>query len=58
MEYLTRWRMLLAGHRMANTSESISEIAQSLGDESVSAFTKPFKKIVGSLPREYSRSQN
>jgi transcriptional regulator GlxA family with amidase domain len=26
MEYLTRWRMLLAGDRMANTSDSISEI--------------------------------
>jgi len=29
MEYLTRWRMLLAGDRIANTSDSISEIAQS-----------------------------
>ena len=53
MEYLTRWRMLLAGHRMANTSESISEIAQSLGYESASAFTKAFKKIMGCSPRQY-----
>ena len=40
MEYLTRWRMLLAGDRIANTSDSISEIAQSLGYQSASAFTK------------------
>lgn len=58
MEYLTRWRMLLAGDRMANTSDSVSEIAQSLGYESGSAFTKAFKKIMGCSPREYSRSQN
>jgi AraC-like DNA-binding protein len=49
MEYLTRWRMLLAGDRMANTGDSISEIAQSLGYESASAFTKAFKKIMGCL---------
>lgn len=58
MEYLTRWRMLLAGDRMTNTSDSISEIAQSLGYESASAFTKTFKKIMGCSPRQYSRGQN
>jgi AraC-like DNA-binding protein len=31
IEHLTRWRMLLAGDRMANTSDSIFEIAQFLG---------------------------
>jgi AraC-like DNA-binding protein len=57
MQYLMRWRMLLAGDRMANTSDSISEIARSLGYESASAFTKAFKKIIGCSPRQYSRSQ-
>jgi hypothetical protein len=37
----------IAGDRMANTSDSISEIAQSLGYESASAFTKAFKKVMG-----------
>lgn len=58
MEYLTRWRMLLAGDRIANTSDSISEIAQSLGYESASAFAKAFKKIMGCSPRQYSRGQS
>lgn len=58
MEYLTRWRMLLAGDRMANTSDSISEIAQSLGYESASAFTKAFKRIMGCSPRQYRRGEN
>ena len=55
MEYLTRWRMLLAGNRMANTSDSISEIARSLGYESASAFTKAFKKTMGCSPLQYNR---
>ena len=58
MEYLTRWRMLLAGDRLPNTRDSISEIAQSLGYESASAFTKAFKKIMGCSPRQYSHGQN
>lgn len=58
IEYLTRWRMLLAGDRIANTSDSISEIAKSLGYESASAFTKAFKKIMGCSPRQYNRGQN
>jgi hypothetical protein len=43
---------------MTNTSDSISEIARSLGYESASAFTKVFKKIIGCSPRQYSRGQN
>ena len=39
MEYLTRWRMLLAGDRLANSSDPISVIAPSLGYESDSAFS-------------------
>jgi AraC-like DNA-binding protein len=58
MEYLTRWRMLLAGDKMSNTSDSISQIAQSLGYESASAFTKAFKKTMGCSPRQYSRGRN
>jgi AraC-like DNA-binding protein len=55
MEYLTRWRMLLAGDRMADTSDSISQIAESLGYESASAFTSAFRKIMGNSPRHYRR---
>ena len=40
MEYLTRWRMLLAGDRLKNSGDSISVIASSLGYESETAFGK------------------
>ena len=55
MEYLTRWRMLLAGDRLANSSEPLSAIAVSLGYESDSAFGTAFKRVMGCSPRQYSR---
>ena len=55
MEYLTRWRMLLAGDKLANSSDSISVIALSLGYESESAFSTAFKRAMGCSPRQYGR---
>jgi AraC-like DNA-binding protein len=57
MEYLTRWRMLLAGDRLANTSDPVSVIALSLGYESESAFSTAFKRVMGCSPRQYSRDR-
>lgn len=56
MEYLTRWRMLLAGDRLKNSRESTSAIALSLGYESESAFGKAFKRVMACSPREYGRT--
>lgn len=58
MEYLTRWRMLLAGDRLASSGDPISAIALSLGYESESAFSTAFKRVVGCSPRQYSRAQS
>ena len=55
MEYLTRWRMLLAGDKLDNSGDSVSVIALSLGYESESAFGKAFRRIMGCSPRRYSR---
>jgi len=55
MEYLTRWRMLLAGDRLEVSGNSISAIASSLGYESESAFGKAFRRLMGCSPRQYSR---
>jgi AraC-like DNA-binding protein len=54
MEYLTRWRMLLAGDRLQNSDDSLSVIALSLGYESESAFGKAFRRVMGCSPRRYS----
>jgi AraC-like DNA-binding protein len=56
MEYLTRWRMLLAAERLKNSAEGLSAIAQSLGYESDSAFGKAFRRVMGCSPRQYSKS--
>lgn len=55
LEYLTRWRMLLAADRLANSSDSVSEISSSLGYASESAFSTAFKRVMGCSPRQYSR---
>jgi AraC-like DNA-binding protein len=55
MEYLTRWRMLLAGDRLKTAGDTLSEIALSLGYESESAFGKAFKRVMGRSPKQYSR---
>jgi AraC-like DNA-binding protein len=58
IDYLTRWRMLLAGDRLANSNDPISVIALSLGYESESAFSTAFKRVMGCSPRRYSRGSN
>ena len=58
MEYLTRWRMLLAGDRLVNSSDPISVISLSLGYESEAAFSTAFKRIMGCSPRQYSRGRS
>jgi AraC-like DNA-binding protein len=56
MEYLTRWRMLLAADRLKNSSDGLSAISQSLGYESESAFGKAFPRVMGCSPRLHTRS--
>jgi AraC-like DNA-binding protein len=56
IDYLSRWRMVLASDRLRHTEDSISEIAFSLGYQSESAFSKAFKRIMGSSPRQCALS--
>ncbi|MBC7801237.1 MAG: AraC family transcriptional regulator [Gemmatimonadaceae bacterium] len=54
IDYLTKWRMLLAGDRLATGVEPVSVIAVSLGYESESAFSTAFKRVIGCSPRQYA----
>ena len=58
MEYLTRWRMMLAGDRLNISGDSLSVIALSLGYESESAFGKAFRRVMGCSPRQYGRGNS
>jgi len=53
MEYLSRWRMLLASDRLNTSDEPVSKIAWSIGYETESAFGKAFKRVLGCSPREH-----
>ncbi|WP_428029954.1 AraC family transcriptional regulator [Ancylobacter sp.] len=55
MQYVVRWRMLLACDRLQNTGDSIGVIALALGYESESAFSTAFKRLMGCSPRQYGR---
>ena len=55
MDYLTRWRMIVAADRLANAGESIARLAPALGYESESAFSTAFKRVMGCAPRHYGR---
>jgi AraC-like DNA-binding protein len=57
MDYLTRWRMLLAAERLANSGDPISVIAPSLGYESESAFSTAFKRVMACPPGRYGRGE-
>ncbi len=56
IDYVTRWRMLLASDRLKSSSEPVSVIALSLGYESESAFSTAFKREMGCSPRQYART--
>jgi AraC-like DNA-binding protein len=54
IEYLTRWRMLLAGRSLVR-GEPIGVVARSLGYASESAFSTAFKRVMGTAPRDHGR---
>jgi AraC-like DNA-binding protein len=55
MEYITRWRMLLAGDRLRHSREPIASVALSVGYTSESAISTAFKRVMGAAPRRYSQ---
>jgi AraC-like DNA-binding protein len=55
--YLTRWRMHLAATALRDQPHaSITEIADGAGYDSVAAFNRAFRKIVGTTPGRWRRS--
>jgi AraC-like DNA-binding protein len=50
MSYLSRWRMLLAGRRLRESSDTIAQIAATVGYESESTFCRAFTREMGIAP--------
>ncbi|NUY04336.1 AraC family transcriptional regulator [Paraburkholderia sp. JPY169] len=57
MEYLTRWRMMLAADRLTHCRDSVSEIGLALGYESEKSFSTAFKRVMNCSPRRYARQR-
>ena len=56
MQYVARWRMLLACDRLENSADPVGAIALAVGYESESAFSAAFKRVMGCSPRLYGRT--
>jgi AraC-like DNA-binding protein len=57
MQYLTRWRLLIAARRLHEGHESIAAVAASIGYESEAAFNRAFKRHLGSPPATWLGQQ-
>ena len=53
MQYVTNWRMQLATIYLRKGTESIASVANRVGYDSEAAFSRAFKKAVGSPPSEW-----
>jgi AraC-like DNA-binding protein len=53
MQYLANWRMQLATNYLRSGNESVASIANRVGYESEAAFSRAFKKVLGTPPGEW-----
>jgi AraC-like DNA-binding protein len=57
MQYLTNWRMQLATNYLRNGHEGIAAVANRVGYDSEAAFSRAFKKVVGTPPSAWRARQ-
>lgn len=55
MQYLARWRMLLAARRLEQSNEPVIRVAAEVGYESEAAFNRAFKRELGTPPAAWRR---
>lgn len=55
IEYVTRWRMLIAAEQLRSSRQTIATIAFSLGYESESAFSSAFKRVMDCAPKHFQK---
>ena len=56
INYLANWRMQVATQKLRSTSASLAQIADMVGYNSEAAFSRAFKKVVGTAPATWRRS--
>jgi AraC-like DNA-binding protein len=55
LSYVTRWRMQKAAGMLREGKQTLAEVASQVGYDSEAAFSKAFKRAVGSAPGAYRR---
>lgn len=57
MHYLTQWRMLLAANLLCRSSASLGRIAEDVGYQTDTAFSRAFRREYGVPPAAWRRSR-
>jgi AraC-like DNA-binding protein len=58
MHYLASWRTQVAMQKLRSTSASLAQVADMVGYESEAAFSRAFKKAIGTAPASWRRSHS
>jgi AraC-like DNA-binding protein len=57
MQYLTQWRMLLAANLLCRSSAPLARIAEDVGYQTDTAFSRAFRREFGAPPAAWRRSR-
>jgi AraC-like DNA-binding protein len=58
MQYLTQWRMLLAANLLCRSNAPLARIAEDVGYQTDTAFSRAFRREYGAPPAAWRRSQS
>ncbi|WP_237213171.1 AraC family transcriptional regulator [Falsiroseomonas oryziterrae] len=58
MHYLGRWRLQLAARLLEQPGTNVAQVAEQVGYESEAAFSRAFKKLIGSPPGAWRRNRH
>ena len=56
LDYINRYRVLLAAEQLVETDRRICDIAEDCGFHNIGNFIKVFRTFMGALPREYRKN--
>ena len=57
MQYLTQWRMLLAANLLARSNAPLAQVAEHVGYQTDTAFSRAFRREFGTAPARWRRNQ-
>jgi AraC-like DNA-binding protein len=58
MQYLTQWRMLLAANLLSRSNAPLAQIAEDVGYQTDTAFSRAFRREFGAPPAAWRRRQS